>query len=136
MGKAARERAKRAAEAATLVVVEEPKPRPTPTQSFEEPTTTKPPWACRVVGCSSLALERHEGPSGAVWLCGSCGRIARRNLAAEAAKQAFADAVAELYRPTLEHYERMRARIYGHSPGVERAKTGDLLDAAGAASSA
>lgn len=137
MGKAARERARRKAEATTLVVVEDPKPRriPTPpaTQSFEETTTTKQPWACRVVGCSSLALERHEGPNGAVWLCGSCGRIARANLAAEAAKQAFADSVVALYKPTLERYERRRRGIYGKSKGVERAKTGDLLEAAGAA---
>lgn len=116
MGKAARERARRRAEAEappTLIVVEDPKPAPVAEpQVFEEPTATKEPWMCRVVGCVSLALERHEGPGGVVWLCGSCGRIARSNLAVAAAKEAFAERVADLHRPTQELYVRMRERIY------------------------
>jgi coenzyme F420-reducing hydrogenase gamma subunit len=47
-----------------------------------------------VIGCPNLALERHEGPTGAVWLCGKCGATARRNLADEAAKEAILEALA------------------------------------------
>lgn len=116
MGKAARERARRKAEAEAppeLIVVEEPTtPEPPEPQEFETATVTKEPWMCRVKGCTNLALERHEGPAGAVWLCGSCGRIARRNLAEEAAKEKVAEMVAELLRPMAELHQRNRERIY------------------------
>lgn len=116
MGKAARLRERRAAEEAPkLIVVEEPTATPAPgPEPTLAPTTREPDDAsCLVVGCTNLALERHEGPMGVVWLCGSCGRIARANLAAEAAKEALAEEIVALHQPAMEHYARARKRIYG-----------------------
>jgi hypothetical protein len=80
-----------------------------PPPQIVEPTPTKPGWMCRVRGCESLALERHETPDGDAYLCGNCGRIARHNLLLEELKERFTEQVAALHVPTLEAYERRRA---------------------------
>lgn len=99
MGKAARERARRKAEAEAppeLIVVEDPTPKAPPTT---DPADDRP--VCMVKGCDNTALlvEVHNGPNGPVRLCPSCGRIARRNLAEERRRQELAEEVARILRP-------------------------------------
>lgn len=114
MGKGARSRRARAAEEASgpeLIVVEDRQPRP-PAMPLPPPESGRDPedTSCMVKGCPHLALARHEGPNGVVWLCGRCDMTARRNLAAEAARQKITEDLVELHRPMVEHYARLRQR--------------------------
>lgn len=109
MGKAARERARRAAEKAAppkLIVVEDPAAPVEHELELDAPegeAPERPPGQCPVVGCPNLGLCRHDTPDGAIWLCGRCDMVARRNLADEAHRQETIDALAAPAERQIAH---------------------------------
>jgi hypothetical protein len=70
------------------------------------------PAGCQT-GCGRLALERHEGPDGSVWLCGSCGMRARLSLRQEVVKEEIAAMCALPFERLAAFREGQRRRIYG-----------------------
>lgn len=71
---------------------------------------------CEVQGCTSPALEVHDGPRGPVHLCGRCGGIARQSLADAQARAEVLDIAAtpfqkSMARQALRRQERVHAAI-------------------------
>lgn len=75
-------------------------------------TPSAPPASCAVKRCDLLALERHTGPAGVVWLCGRCGMSARLKLRAEVIGEEIADAIAAPFKRLALFREEQRRRIY------------------------
>lgn len=120
MGKAARERARRKAEAEAppkLIVVEDPATPAPPTVELVDPEPVaaelpddRVPGQCPVVGCTNLGLCQHDTANGLIWLCGRCDQIARRNLKDEADRQATIDAVVKPVEEQFALRAKERAR--------------------------
>lgn len=78
--------------------------------SAEAPgTATHRTSLCPVVGCTYLALFRHETPDGVIYLCGRCNAIACANLDAEAHREELLEALAvPLKRMAIVREKRAR----------------------------
>lgn len=85
--------------------------RERPTPPLVE-TPAAPECACRVVGCVLIALERHEGPNGVVWLCGKCGMTARRNLREAKLNEEITDLMAAPFKRLTMLRQEQRERQY------------------------